>query len=89
MAQFLKLVFTAGFKKQYKRVPSNIRQKFAKQLQFLVKNYRYPSLRTKKMSGIERFEARVDYHYRFTFEIEKETLILRTIGPHDEGLGKK
>lgn len=41
------------------------------------------------MSGVDYFEARIDRHYRFTFEIKKDTAILRTIGSHDEGLGKK
>jgi len=41
------------------------------------------------MAGINRFEARIDLHYRFTFEIKDNDVILRTIGPHDEGLGKK
>jgi len=35
------------------------------------------------------FEARVDLQYRFTFLIENEIILLLTIGPHDEGLGKK
>jgi len=89
MAKFLTPIFRSKFKKQYKRLPKSIQRKFTKQLQFLLKNYHYPSLRTKKMVGINRFEARVDLHYRFTFEIEKNTLVFRTIGPHDEGLGKK
>ncbi|MGI8419723.1 MAG: hypothetical protein ACR2LN_03700 [Candidatus Levyibacteriota bacterium] len=35
------------------------------------------------------FEARIDYHYRFTFSISAEEIIILSIGPHDEGLGKK
>lgn len=41
------------------------------------------------MGGGEIFEARIDIHYRFTFEITQDTITLRTIGPHDIGLGKK
>lgn len=89
MAQQIKPVFTPEFKKRYKRLSSAIQRKFTKQLELLVENYRYPSLRAKKMTGINRFEARIDRHYRFTFEIENDEIVLRTIGPHDEGLGKK
>lgn len=89
MAQQIKPVFTPEFKKRYKRLSSAIQRKFAKQLKLLLGNYRHPSLRAKKMAGVNRFEARIDRNYRFTFEIENGEIVLRTIGPHDEGLGKK
>lgn len=84
MAQLLKPVFTLSFKKQYKRLPAKIQAKFTKQLEFLLSNYRHPSLATKKMSGFRRFEARIDIHYRFTFEIDKKEITFRTIGQHDK-----
>lgn len=89
MAKLLKPVFSQDFKKNYKKLPLQIQRKFTKQLQLLVENYRHPSLRSKKMEGINRFEARIDIHYRFTFEIKMGEILLRTIGPHDKGLGKK
>lgn len=89
MVKLLTPVFSSRFKKQYKKLPKTIQFKFTKQLQLLIKDYRYPSLRTRKMAGINQFEARIDLHYRFTFEIKEADIILRTIGPHDEGLGKK
>lgn len=89
MAKLLVPVLSSKFKKQYKKLPKSIQLKFTKQLQLLISDYRYPSLRTKKMAGINRFEARIDLHYRFTFEIKEADIILRTVGPHDEGLGKK
>lgn len=89
MAQLINLVFTPKFKKQYQRLPKNIQQKFTKQLKLLSENYRHHSLRTRKMVGVDKFEARIDLHYRFTFEIIQNDVILMTIGPHDIGLGKK
>jgi len=89
MAQLLKPVFTLSFKKQYRKLPSKIQAKFTKQLEFLLSNYRHPSLATKKMTDLNRFEARIDIHYRFTFEIETHEITFRTIGQHDKGLGKK
>jgi plasmid maintenance system killer protein len=41
------------------------------------------------MSGIDRFEARIDYKYRFTFNWENDEIIIISVGPHDVGLGKR
>ena len=89
MAQFLKPIFTPSFNKQYKKLSIKLQRKFTKQLEYLVKNYRHPSLRAKKMESVNKFEARIDRHNRFTFQIEDNQIILRNIGPHDTGLGKK
>ena len=89
MAQLINLVFTPKFKKQYQKLPQNIQQKFTKQLKLLAENYRHHSLRTRKMAGIDKFEARIDLHYRFTFEATQGSIIFITIGSHDTGLGKK
>jgi mRNA interferase RelE/StbE len=89
MAKFLTPVFRDSFKRRYKKLPVKIQEKFLKQLGYLTKDYRHPSLRTRKMSNSGIFEARLDFHNRFTFEVSEDEIILRTIGPHDEGLGKK
>jgi len=79
-----------NFKKSYQKLPSSIKKKFIKQLNFLLQNIRYPSLRAKKQSGaVDVWEARVDSSYRFTFQIINDAIRLLLIGPHDEGLGKK
>jgi len=89
MVKLLRPVFSTSFKKHYHKLPIAAQKKFTKQLKFLLENYRHPSLATRKMGGSDIFEARVDLHYRFTFQIDGNEIILRTIGPHDEGLGKK
>lgn len=81
--------FSQHFRKQYKRIPKTQQKKFDKQLAFLLANPRHPSLQVKRMGGLKRREARIDYHYRFSFTIEKNELLLLSIGPHDEGLGKR
>ena len=58
-------------------------------MELLLQNYKHPSLKLRKMSGMEAFEARLDYHYRFVYMIVKEDIWFISIGPHDEGLGKK
>jgi mRNA-degrading endonuclease RelE of RelBE toxin-antitoxin system len=83
----MSILWTDKFKRNYQRLPVSIRKKFQKQLTFLLDNLRHSSLRVKKMKGRENvWEARVDRFYRFTFQKDKENIILRTIGPHDEAL---
>lgn len=81
--------FSVGFKRQYKKLSKIHQKKFDKQLSYLMKNPQHPSLRSRKMGGSEKFEARLDSHFRFTYLIEANEIWLLSIGPHDEGLGKK
>lgn len=57
------------FDASYVKLPSNIQKKVGKTILLLVSNLRHPSLRVKKMQGIDAYEARVDIHYRLTFNI--------------------
>lgn len=85
----LKLLYSKKFLRSYQKLPRNIQKKVDKQIKFLLKDFFYPSLRTKRMGGLHKWEARVNGSYRFTFDKDNDTLILRTVGPHDQGLGKK
>ena len=77
------------FKQAYRDLPKNIQKKTEKQPIFLIDNMHHPSLHTKKIKGRKGiWEARIDFHYRFTFEIIEETLFLRVVGNHDEVLKK-
>lgn len=81
----MKFVFTGNFSELYKELPLTIRRKFNKQIKLLATNIHHPSLHTKKIQGHPNvWEARIDYHYRFTFNWEMDVIILRTIGSHDE-----
>jgi len=77
--------------KAYRKLDNNIKKKTDKQFLLIDKDIKHPSLKTKKMPGLQRYESRIDYHYRFTFIIDTETgtLLILTIGMHDIGLGKK
>ncbi len=85
----MKIEFTKKAEKQYTKLPKLLKDKTKKQFHFLLDDYRHPSLNMKKMSGVPYFEARIDKHNRFTFEVAEETIYILSIGPHDEGLGKK
>ena len=83
------LKFAKSAEKDYRKLSLNIQKKVDKQFELLLTNYRHPSLRSRKMGKRDIFEARIDRHYRFTFQILEEEVYILTIGPHDEGLGKK
>lgn len=80
---------TERAEKSYSKLPFHIKKKSKRQFKMLVESPQHPSLRVKKKQGENIFEARIDYHYRFTFIVEEKTLWILSIGPHDEGLGKK
>lgn len=72
------------FLKQYAKLPLSIRRKVDRQVRALTTSFRHPSLHTKRIKGSQAiWEARVDYQHRFTFVIDKDRIILRTVGPHD------
>lgn len=86
----MKIAKTKRFAKRYQKLPKTIQKKADKQILLLSQNIRHPSLRAKKLEGYaDVWEGRVDRSYRFIFTIEKDTIILMRVGPHDEGLGKK
>jgi len=62
--------------KDYAGLPPHVRKAFAKQLDYLLKNLRHPSLRAKK------FDARVDRNWRFYFKIEGDEYAIFAIIPH-------
>ena len=75
------------FRASYQQLPHAIQRKVDKQLRFLAENLRHPSLQVKRIKATEGlWEARVDLHYRMTFEVIGETIYLRVVGNHDEVL---
>ncbi len=85
----MRIVLTKPAQKQFKKLHPTIKKKFIKQVAFLDINPKHTSLRTKKMVHSLFYEARIDRQYRFRFIWEKNSISIISIGPHDEGLGKK
>lgn len=85
----MKLTIAPEAKDQLNNLPIQIQKKANRQFTFLLENYRHPSLRTSKMGGSNMYEARIDIHYRFSFQVEGENIYILIIGPHDVGLGKR
>jgi mRNA-degrading endonuclease RelE of RelBE toxin-antitoxin system len=74
------------FKKLYGSLPVLIREKVKKTLRLLAENPRHPSLRTKPIQGAKGlYEARIDEHYRLTYErLPGDVLQIRALGVHDD-----
>jgi mRNA-degrading endonuclease RelE of RelBE toxin-antitoxin system len=80
----MKLLFTKPFIRDYRRLPQRLQKLADKQLELLLDNPRHPSLKTKKMQDPrEIWEGRLTQSYRFTFQIQGDTYVLRRIGTHD------
>jgi mRNA interferase RelE/StbE len=75
--------FTERANKDYAELPVALRKAFATQLGFLLKDLRYPSLRTKKYDETnDIWQARVNQAWRFYFTIEGDEYVILSIIPH-------
>ena len=79
----MKISYTEPFLKDYRSLPPFTQKAFDKALKFLLQNPRHPSLRAKRLPGTLIFYSRITKSYRFTFQYEDETMILRRAGTHD------
>jgi mRNA-degrading endonuclease RelE of RelBE toxin-antitoxin system len=79
----LKVFFTKTFVRDYRKLPQVMQEAVDKQLELLLSNSTHPSLNVKKMNDPRNiWEGRVTYSYRFTFHMEGDTYILRSVGTH-------
>jgi mRNA-degrading endonuclease RelE of RelBE toxin-antitoxin system len=63
--------------------PDDIKKKLKKQISYLIKDIRHPSLHAKKYDeSLDLWQARVDKRVRFYFFIEGKTYILLDIENH-------
>lgn len=79
----MKIIFSNSFEKDYKKLPFKIQKLLDGQLIMLLENFKYPSLRIKKMQGHRSiWEGRITQSYRFTFEKINDTYVIRRAGTH-------
>ena len=80
----MKLLFTKPFILDYRRLPERLQKITDERLELLMNNPPHPSLKIRKMRDPrEIWEGRLDQSYRFTFQIQNETYVMRRIGTHD------
>ena len=83
----MKIARTERFKRAYQRLSQRETQQARKAIEMLVRDFRYPSLRMKRIRGTAHiWEARVSRGYRMTFQIQGDMIVLRNIGEHDATL---
>ena len=81
------IIITNRFKQAYQKLSPQIQNKVKKSLPFLDENLHHPSLRVRKIQGVEKIcEGRVDRKYRFSFQIEGDDVILGNVDNHDDCL---
>ena len=81
----MKHIFIDRFVRQLKKMPRVVEEKFYKQLTYLLTDIRHPSLRAKKFDETQGiWQARVDDHFRFYFQIDGDTYVIVNILPHTD-----
>ena len=81
---------TDKFKKEYKKLPENIKKAFKKQFVVFIEHPSHkfhPSLRVKRVQGTSNiFEMTITMSTRMTWQYTEEGILLRNIGNHDKTL---
>ncbi|MFH0792144.1 MAG: type II toxin-antitoxin system mRNA interferase toxin, RelE/StbE family [bacterium] len=80
----MKVFYAKTFKKDFQELSQEIKLITQKKLELFVNDFRHPSLRIKKMEGLNNiWEGRINDNYRFTFQVDGDICILRRIGSHN------
>jgi len=74
---------THRFQQRFTAAPPEVQKAFAKQLGYLLRDIRHPSLHAKKYDEVrDIWQARVTGSWRFYFRIEGDAYVLETINRH-------
>jgi len=80
----MQLIYTAHFKKDYKKLSYAIQKKTDEKIKLLVENLSHPSLRVKKVKKYQHvLEGSINKNYRFLFQITSEGYLFLRIGKHN------
>ena len=69
-------------------LPKEVRLKFWNQLEKLISNPSYPSLRNEKLQGTDQWAFSITMNYRATYIKGEMGIIITAIGTHKEVIGK-
>ena len=79
----MKVFYSSQFNRSFERFSNSIHKKFEKQIDYLLRDIRHPSLRAKRYDeSLGIWQARVDKNIRFYFLIEGDSYILLDIKQH-------
>lgn len=77
----MRALLTEHFVRAYIAAPPEVQKTFGKQLAHLLRDYRHPSLQTKKFDA-QRWQARVNDDWRFYYRPERDMYVLLDLVPH-------
>lgn len=81
----MQLIHTAEFLRSYEKLPPEIRVQTDKQLIFLSRNPRHPSLHVHKRAGERNlWQARMTRSYRLFFRMDGDAIVLPSVEPHEK-----
>jgi len=83
----IKIVLPDTVIKRLNDLPKEIRIKFWEQIEKLIKDPSYPSLRNEKLVGTDQWAFSVSINYRATYIRSESSIIITGIGTHKEILG--
>ena len=84
----MQLLLTARFQRAYAALSLEDQTQVQKALRRMSEDLRHPGLGLKRIRGTKGiWEARASRALRITFETERQSIILRNVGRHDEALG--
>lgn len=80
-------VWTPRFEKAYRDLSLEQHEAVDSHLRRLEQNWRHPSLQTKRLGGTKNiWYLRISRDLRLTFELRRQEIFLRNVGPHDATL---
>jgi len=81
----MRIARSESFKTAWKHLSEAQRVLAGKAIRHLTADLHYPALRVRKMKGTNFiWEARVNRSIRMTFQIDRDVILLRNIGQHDD-----
>jgi len=79
--------YSDSFREGVRWLSPEAKKQLKKKLELMVENPRHPSLRCKKIQGIDGiFEISVNMDIRMTWQYTEDGILLRKIGEHDKTL---
>lgn len=82
------IVIPDNILKKFNDLPKEVRIKFWDQLEKLISNPSYPSLRNEKLEGTDQWAFSITMNYRATYIRAEMGIIITAVGTHKEVLGK-
>ena len=82
-----KIIIPDTIVKRLNSLPKEIRLKFWEQLEKLIDNPSYPSLRNEKLTGANQWAFSITMNYRAAYIRNESGIIITAIGTHKEVLG--